>query len=220
MATSSMATSSENSIQTLNTAEAASLAHYEATIERGRETFVEVGIALLSIRDARLYRATHSTFEAYCRDRWGWSGRRAQQMMAASEAVKQLRAENANNCSHCEPVNEGQGRELSRVPAGKKAEVMAAAEKVAQAESRPVTAADIKRAAAPPPPPPAPKAAAPPPDPEKLESQIVAEMDVVLADIQTAADETFAWDKRAATDLHVQVRKLDRLLVDLIRVLP
>ncbi len=34
------------------------------------QTFYEVGNALLQIRDERLYRQTHSTFEEYCREKW------------------------------------------------------------------------------------------------------------------------------------------------------
>ena len=46
------------------------LTECEAVIERGLRTFVEVGEALLRIRDERLYRETHGTFEDYCRERW------------------------------------------------------------------------------------------------------------------------------------------------------
>lgn len=49
-----------------------SLPELERVIERGQQTFIEVGRALLEIRDRRLYRETHATFEAYCRERWGW----------------------------------------------------------------------------------------------------------------------------------------------------
>ena len=42
------------------------LAELELVIERGLKTFVEVGAALLGIRDGRLYRETHATFEDYC----------------------------------------------------------------------------------------------------------------------------------------------------------
>ena len=42
----------------------------EATIARGLETFAEVGAALLEIRDQKLYRGSHKTFETYLRDRW------------------------------------------------------------------------------------------------------------------------------------------------------
>ena len=43
----------------------------EEVIEQGMETFFEVGDALLKIRDCRLYRESHATFDEYCRDRWG-----------------------------------------------------------------------------------------------------------------------------------------------------
>ncbi len=49
----------------------ATLADLEAVIGRGLDTFVEVGLALGAIHERRLYRATHSTFEDYCRERWG-----------------------------------------------------------------------------------------------------------------------------------------------------
>lgn len=49
------------------------LARCEAVIERGLESFVEVGTALLRIRDEKLYRESHKTFEVYCKERWGMS---------------------------------------------------------------------------------------------------------------------------------------------------
>jgi hypothetical protein len=60
------------------------LAELEAVIERGLDTFAEVGRALLEIRDARLYRETHATFEAYLRERWGMSRQRGYQLMDAA----------------------------------------------------------------------------------------------------------------------------------------
>lgn len=39
----------------------------ENVIERGAQ---QIGAALRDIRDERLYRETHSTFEAYCQERW------------------------------------------------------------------------------------------------------------------------------------------------------
>jgi hypothetical protein len=33
------------------------------------------GTALLEVRDRRLYRETHATFEDYCRERWRFSDR-------------------------------------------------------------------------------------------------------------------------------------------------
>ena len=48
----------------------------EQIIERGLGTFVEVGQALVRIRNGRLYRADFPTFETYCESRWSMSRRR------------------------------------------------------------------------------------------------------------------------------------------------
>jgi len=62
----------------------------ESVIDAGMQTFVHVGNALLEIRDGRLYRQTHSTFEDYCRERWGMSRPRAYQLIEAAETVSNL----------------------------------------------------------------------------------------------------------------------------------
>lgn len=66
------------------------LAECEAVIDRGLKTFVDVGNALLEIRDNRLYRAEYSTFEDYCRERWNISRPRAYQLIEAAEVVNCL----------------------------------------------------------------------------------------------------------------------------------
>lgn len=71
----------------LSLAETTELARCELLIERGLSTFVEVGEALLRIRDGRLYRETHRTFEDYCRERWDLKRQRAYELMQASEIV-------------------------------------------------------------------------------------------------------------------------------------
>lgn len=48
------------------------LAECEAVIKRGMESFVEVGNALLRIREGRLYKDAYSSFENYCSDKWGF----------------------------------------------------------------------------------------------------------------------------------------------------
>lgn len=57
----------------------------EQIIERGLGTFLEVGSALVRIHDARLYRQEYATFEVYCEHRWGFTDRRARQLMAAAQ---------------------------------------------------------------------------------------------------------------------------------------
>ena len=63
---------------------------YEAVIERGLNTFMEVGAALLAIRDERLYRVEFGTFEDYCRERWGMSKRHANRLISATETIEHL----------------------------------------------------------------------------------------------------------------------------------
>ena len=101
---------------------------------------MEVGTALLEISDRRLYRETHSTFEEYCRDKWKVTARRAYQLCEAAEVVKAL-PENVNNCSHSLIQNEGQARELARVPVENRVAVLEAA-----GDNGKVTAATIRQA--------------------------------------------------------------------------
>lgn len=86
----------------------ATLESCEQVIERGLGTFVEVGNALLTIRDQKLYRADHDTFESYCQQRWGFSRSRAHRLIEASEVAAVLPIGN-------KPTNEAQARELAPV---------------------------------------------------------------------------------------------------------
>lgn len=82
----------------------------EAIVERGVETFVEVGNALLEIRNLRLYRREFSTFEDYCRQRWQLSRRHAYELISAAEVVSNLCA-----MAHTLPSNERQVRPLAKL---------------------------------------------------------------------------------------------------------
>src|SRR4051794_34940005 len=55
----------------LSVPEREQLAALEDTVGRHLEGFKEVGLALASIQDQRLYRATDRTFKDYLRRRWG-----------------------------------------------------------------------------------------------------------------------------------------------------
>ena len=63
------------------------LAELEGVVDRGLHTFVEVGHALLEIREKKLYRQSHATFVAYCRERFGFSDSRGRQLIAAAKTV-------------------------------------------------------------------------------------------------------------------------------------
>lgn len=82
----------------------------EAVIEKGMRTFVDVGRALMDIRDKRMYRELDfSSFDDYTRERWGWSRVRAHQLIDAakvSDAVLTM--------VNTAPASERQARELAR----------------------------------------------------------------------------------------------------------
>lgn len=89
----------------LQAGEAAALAEHELAVERGLSTFLDVGRALLAIRDGRLYRADHATFESYCEQRWGMSKRHANRMVQAAEVAEVV--------GPMGPGSERQARELA-----------------------------------------------------------------------------------------------------------
>ena len=74
----------------LSLSEKSLLKECEEVIKRGIEVFVETGTALLTIRDQRLYRETHKTFDEYCREKWGWARRYADRLIGSAEVVKNL----------------------------------------------------------------------------------------------------------------------------------
>jgi hypothetical protein len=118
----------------LTASESTALAEHEAVIERGIQTFYEVGMALADIRDRKLYRADHRTFEEYCQGRWQMTGSRAYQMIDAANVVSTI-----VETELPPPANEGQARELGRVPAPERAEVWR--ETVERTDGKPTAAA-------------------------------------------------------------------------------
>lgn len=71
----------------LNLAERARLETNEASIAWNLRSFVDVGVALAEIRDFKLHRETHETFDAYVRDRWDFQRAYAYRLIAAAEVV-------------------------------------------------------------------------------------------------------------------------------------
>lgn len=123
----------------LEALETSQLGHYEATIERGLATFVEVGHALAAIRDGRLYRATHRTFEDYCRDRWEFDRVRAHRLIRAAGVVDDLLP-----IGNTVPATESQARPLVALPADQR--VIAWRRAVDSAPNGRPTASHVERA--------------------------------------------------------------------------
>ncbi|RCJ40945.1 hypothetical protein A6770_36885 [Nostoc minutum NIES-26] len=63
-----------------------------AALEQKVETaFYEAGCALRELRDRRLYRSTHKTFEEYCKDRFGFERRHPYRLIEAAGVVENLK---------------------------------------------------------------------------------------------------------------------------------
>ncbi|PSF33874.1 hypothetical protein C7H19_19315 [Aphanothece hegewaldii CCALA 016] len=78
----------------------------EKKVERA---FYEAGSALKELRDRKLYRNTHTTFEEYCRDRFGHSRQKSYYLIAGAEIFQNL---STNRCQIL-PTTEYQVRPLS-----------------------------------------------------------------------------------------------------------
>lgn len=72
-------------LQELTEPEQERLTELEQTVRAGLKTFVEVGTALLEIRDQRLYRAGYGSFEEYCKQELNFSRQRGHQLIQAAE---------------------------------------------------------------------------------------------------------------------------------------
>lgn len=156
----------------LTTAEKHSLAQCEAAIERGQHAFIEVGSALLTIKEGKLYREGHNTFEAYCKARWGFTRTYAFRLIVASEVVSEMlpignksetlpigdksgmlpignKSELSPSGDNVElPRTESQARELAKADPKNRKAAMKRAVKEAEKDGRRVTAADVAEAVA------------------------------------------------------------------------
>jgi DNA adenine methylase len=64
----------------------------ETVIERALRYQLEAAQALMQIRDDRLYRDTHDTFEQYCESRWGFSREQGRRLCQWAEVTANLTA--------------------------------------------------------------------------------------------------------------------------------
>lgn len=124
---------SDTTIIPLSGSELSRMGQLEETIRASMQSFVEVGAALKEIRDARLYRATHDTFEAYCKAKWNLGLNYAYKTIASAQVANHL-------CTIVQnpPTLESQCRPLTHLaPEQQQAAWVAAVEKAGAA---PVTA--------------------------------------------------------------------------------
>ncbi len=116
----------------------AELTHLEEVIQRGLDSFLEVGNALALIRDKKLYKANYPTWGDYLRNRWGLnSAQRAQQLIDASTV--------ADSLGDGHGLNESQLRLLKGVDDTARNLVIQVAVDASKQASTPLTGATIKR---------------------------------------------------------------------------
>jgi hypothetical protein len=113
------------------------LGSLERRINAGLQTFRDVGAALLEIRDKRLYRESHHSFEAYCAERWAINRSRAYQLIDSARVVKALGDPD-------DLRNEAQARELAPLNPKDAQKVWALVATRSEETGRPVTASLIR----------------------------------------------------------------------------
>lgn len=92
-------------LEELTEEEASERHRLELKVERA---FFEAGVALREIRDRRLYRSTHKTFEDYVKQRFGYSRVSAHYKIAAASVVENL----LTNGEQILPTSERQVRDI------------------------------------------------------------------------------------------------------------
>lgn len=107
-----------------------------------KQAFYIAGQALKQLRDKRLYRETHKTFESYVKERFEFSKRNAYYLIDAHEVVNNLKSEQIVHFDIILPTKESQCRPLTKLPPEQQREVWRAA--VKQAKGRVPSAKIIK----------------------------------------------------------------------------
>lgn len=140
--------------QTLTLEELAELKRLEEVVTSSFDSISQhisvVGEALSKIRECRFYRVTHTSFESYCRERWGKSARAAYKAIGAWETKKEI-------LDSAPPVHTDQGAvvvgfaenasarslvEIAKIKQEKRIETILAASK--KADGQPITPRAVK----------------------------------------------------------------------------
>lgn len=117
------------------------LSELEEIIDRGLKDFARTGAALEEVREKRLYRTNHKTFEDYCQKRWGMARSHVYRLIEASKTVANLSPTGDKPALYVEPSSESQVRPLAGLPAPVQQQVWNKA--VENAGGKQPTAADI-----------------------------------------------------------------------------
>lgn len=119
------------------------LEQLEGVITLYRSYGIEAGKAMKAIRDEKLWHPTHSSFVAYCENRWQIKKSYAYELINDAETREELQSK-PEVSAIAENLNPAQARELSKVEPEQRAEVLQKA-----AAGGEVTAKSIAEAAKP-----------------------------------------------------------------------
>jgi len=115
------------------------LEQLESEIESGIRS---VGKALMEIRDSKAYRDQHDTFEAYCKERWGFTDRHARELISAETVRAKI-----GTFVPVETLKTEHLLAISSVPANKQGQVAASVLAECEEQNRKPTTKDFKAAA-------------------------------------------------------------------------
>ncbi len=117
------------------------LAQREKRIEVKRRAIKEVVEEYAVIRDKKLYKATHATWEIYLESRWHMSARHLNRLIAAAKVVKRLPS---GNGTIGPKIPESHTRVLGKIDPEKRGEALDRAKEKAGERGESVTADDVK----------------------------------------------------------------------------
>jgi len=115
----------------------------ELAITQHQEGFLIVAEALTEIKEAKLWKATHASFEEYCEKRWKWTSHRVRQLIRGAEIQHELENDASKNGTMVPLLNERSTRELARVPRTRRLQVVASA----STDGKPPSSGAIREAA-------------------------------------------------------------------------
>jgi hypothetical protein len=133
----------------LSTREKMKLAELERRIVQDFGAFYRVGIALTEIRDSKLYRENHPTFESYCKDLWDMARGTAYRFIGAAEVYENIKSmspnwrQNDDDENDLLPLNEAQVRPLTKLEPQQQKEIWRAA--VESAPKGKITAGHVNK---------------------------------------------------------------------------
>jgi hypothetical protein len=123
----------------LSADETGRLQSLEAVIEKGRQTFIDVGMALTEIKEKRLWKG-YGSFKGYLEKRWNFSRQYAYMQIEAYEAAMDV-------TTVVDTPNEKTAREFVKVPKEERPKVAETAKAVAAESGREtINSRDVKEA--------------------------------------------------------------------------